>query len=116
MPLHLQILPPPVPNPKIRYRFENLWLCDAHCREVMIESWSKSHGYTLMDRVGRCGKAIWIRARISLRTFSDDWITSVDEWSQQKTDGTNMAYLYSMKHMRNTYGFYSNRVTTGANV
>nr|GMD52319.1 uncharacterized protein LOC109167502 [Ipomoea batatas]GME10522.1 uncharacterized protein LOC109167502 [Ipomoea batatas] len=47
MPLHLQILLPPAPNPKIRYRF-------------MIGSWSKSQGHMLMDRVGRCGKAIWI--------------------------------------------------------
>ncbi|XP_031116528.1 uncharacterized protein LOC116020187 [Ipomoea triloba] len=44
MSLHLQILPPPMPSPRIRHRFENLWLRDAHCWEIMIESWSKSHG------------------------------------------------------------------------
>ncbi|XP_031099776.1 uncharacterized protein LOC116003973 [Ipomoea triloba] len=43
MPLHLQILPPDTPNPKSGFRFENLWLREAHCREIMIESWSKTY-------------------------------------------------------------------------
>nr|GMD50614.1 uncharacterized protein LOC109173053 [Ipomoea batatas] len=32
MPLHLQILPPDIPNPRAGFRFENLWLREAHCR------------------------------------------------------------------------------------
>lgn len=60
MPLLLQILPPITPNPKAGFRFENLWLREAHYRDIMIESWSKTHGQSLMDRVGSCGKAIWI--------------------------------------------------------
>lgn len=35
----------------------------------MIESWSKSHGQNLIDRVGRCGKAIWIWGKEFTRNF-----------------------------------------------
>nr|GMC56053.1 uncharacterized protein LOC109167502 [Ipomoea batatas]GMD54443.1 uncharacterized protein LOC109167502 [Ipomoea batatas]GMD95045.1 uncharacterized protein LOC109167502 [Ipomoea batatas]GME06571.1 uncharacterized protein LOC109167502 [Ipomoea batatas]GME14246.1 uncharacterized protein LOC109167502 [Ipomoea batatas] len=66
---HLQILQPPVPNPKIRHRFENLWLREAHCREIMLDTWSKSQSQNLMDRVGRCGKAIWIWGKEFTRNF-----------------------------------------------
>lgn len=38
MPLYLQILPPTIPNPKSMFRFESLWLREAHCRDIMIQS------------------------------------------------------------------------------
>nr|GMD80243.1 uncharacterized protein LOC109167502 [Ipomoea batatas] len=57
--LHLQILPPPIPNPRSQFRFENLWLREYLCREVMLESWARTQGLPLMDRLGRCGKSIW---------------------------------------------------------
>nr|GMC95483.1 uncharacterized protein LOC109167502 [Ipomoea batatas] len=63
------ILPPTAPNPKDCFRFENLWLREAHCRDIMIASWSKTHGQCLMDRVGSCGKAIWIWGRHFGRNF-----------------------------------------------
>nr|GMD50581.1 Transposon TX1 uncharacterized [Ipomoea batatas] len=63
------ILPPTAPNPKACFRFENLWLREAHCRDIMIASWSKTHGQCLMDRVGSCGKAIWIWGRHFGRNF-----------------------------------------------
>nr|GMD98183.1 uncharacterized protein LOC109147766 [Ipomoea batatas] len=44
---------------KARFKFENLWLRDNTSREIMIESWSRSSGLHLMDRIGRCGKANW---------------------------------------------------------
>ncbi|XP_019172068.1 PREDICTED: uncharacterized protein LOC109167502 [Ipomoea nil] len=91
MPLHLQILPPPIHNPSIRYRFENLWLREAHCREVMIDSWSKSHGQDLMNRVGRCGKAIWIWGK----NFARDFQRRLDFWRRR---------MESTKHRRDQLG------------
>lgn len=79
MPLHLQILPPDTPNPKSGFRFENLWLREAHCREIMIESWSKTYGQTLMERVGSCGKAIWIWGK----HFSRNFQRRLDYWRRR---------------------------------
>nr|GLL35834.1 uncharacterized protein LOC109184133 isoform X2 [Ipomoea trifida] len=64
------ILPPDPPTFKGRFRFENLWLRDATCREIMIQSWSQTHGQHLMDRIGRCGKAIWSWGKNVARDFS----------------------------------------------
>nr|GMD75268.1 uncharacterized protein LOC109167502 [Ipomoea batatas] len=85
MPLHLQILPPPIPNPKPRFRFENLWLRDAHCRDVMIESWSKTHGQNLMERVGRCSKAIWLWGK----EFSRNFQKRLDFWRKRMVSTKN---------------------------
>nr|GMD33051.1 uncharacterized protein LOC109167502 [Ipomoea batatas] len=69
MPLHLQILPPNIPNPKASFRFESLWLREAHCRNIMVECWSRTSGQSLMDRVGSCSKAIWIWGKHFARNF-----------------------------------------------
>nr|GMD42143.1 uncharacterized protein LOC109167502 [Ipomoea batatas] len=66
-------------SPRIRHRFENLWLRDAHCRDIMIEAWSKSQGFNLMDRVGRCSKAIWIWGKEFARNFQN----RLDYWRRR---------------------------------
>ncbi|XP_031124299.1 uncharacterized protein LOC116026992 [Ipomoea triloba] len=58
LPLFLEVLPNNNHRQKARFKFENLWLRDNTSREIMIESWSRSSGLHLMDRIGRCGKAI----------------------------------------------------------
>lgn len=102
MPLHLQILPPDIPNPKSVFRFENLWLREAHCREIMIESWSKTYGQTLMERVGCCGKAIWIWGKHFARDFQrrlDYWRRRMEE-SKYRRDHTGISLF---KHAQAEY-------------
>nr|GMD41795.1 uncharacterized protein LOC109167502 [Ipomoea batatas] len=48
---------------------ENLWLKESLCREVMLENWSKSHGLCLIDRLDRCGRAIWQWGKSFTRDF-----------------------------------------------
>nr|GMD52504.1 uncharacterized protein LOC109151131 [Ipomoea batatas] len=52
---------------------------EAHCREIMIESWSKTYGQTLMERVGSCGKAIWIWGK----HFSRNFQRRLDYWRRR---------------------------------
>lgn len=59
LPIHLQIFSIDSRKYKTRFRFENLWLKESLCREVMIQSWTNTQGQHLLDRIGRCGKAIW---------------------------------------------------------
>ncbi|XP_031099832.1 uncharacterized protein LOC116004031 [Ipomoea triloba] len=59
LPLFLEIIPSTNPSHRNRFRFENLWLRDTTSREIMIESWARSRDSHLIDRVERCGKAIW---------------------------------------------------------
>nr|GME05932.1 uncharacterized protein LOC109184133 isoform X2 [Ipomoea batatas] len=59
LPLFLEIIPSTNPSHRNRFRFENLGLRVTTSREIMIESWARSRGSQLIDRVERCGKAIW---------------------------------------------------------
>lgn len=91
MPLHLQILPPNTPNPRASFRFESLWLRESHCQKIMVECWSRTHGQSLMDRVGACGKAIWIWGKHFARNFQ----RRLDYW-HKRMDAT--------KHRRDQFG------------
>lgn len=44
---------------KKRNHFENLWLKDNVCRDLVIQSWANSKGHNLITRVERCSKAVW---------------------------------------------------------
>nr|GLL33564.1 uncharacterized protein LOC109167502 [Ipomoea trifida] len=70
LPIHLQILPSNTFRPKSRFRFENLWLRESICRDIMIESWVNHRGQSLIDRIGTCGKAIWNWGRAFATNFS----------------------------------------------
>lgn len=52
-----------------RAKFENLWLRESLCREVVIQSWNNSKGLDLLTRVERCGKAMWNWGKRFTRDF-----------------------------------------------
>nr|GMD52275.1 pectin acetylesterase 8-like [Ipomoea batatas] len=79
MPLHLQLLPQLIPNSRANFRFESLWLRESHCRDIMLECWSRTQGQSLMDRVGSCGKAIWIWGKHFARNFN----RRIDFWRRR---------------------------------
>nr|GMD02284.1 uncharacterized protein LOC109184133 isoform X2 [Ipomoea batatas] len=70
MPLYLELQPHSFVRHKGRFRFENMWLRDSMCREIMIESWSRTTGQHLLDRVERGGKAIWNWGKSFAKDFS----------------------------------------------
>ncbi|XP_019189723.1 PREDICTED: uncharacterized protein LOC109184133 isoform X1 [Ipomoea nil] len=106
-PLHLQLLTPDIPTPKGRFRFENMWLRDSICREIMIQSWARSRGYHLLDRIGTCGKVIWNWRK----NFAKDFNGRISFWKcrmeitkhQRDAEGISMfreaqhQYLYSLR-------------------
>ncbi|XP_031099593.1 uncharacterized protein LOC116003792 isoform X2 [Ipomoea triloba] len=65
----MEIIPSTNPSHRSRFRFENLWLRDTTSREIMIQSWVRSRGYHLIDRVERCGKALWRWGKSFARDF-----------------------------------------------
>ncbi|XP_019184222.1 PREDICTED: uncharacterized protein LOC109179108 [Ipomoea nil] len=52
-----------------RFKFENLWLKEASCREVVIASWNSSNGLELVDRIGWCTAAIWSWGKVFTKNF-----------------------------------------------
>lgn len=42
-----------------RFKFENLWINDRRCREIVVNCWGNTQGYSLINRLGSCRKAIW---------------------------------------------------------
>lgn len=44
---------------KRKFKFENAWLKENQCREIVIQSWASTYGHHLLERVERCGKAMW---------------------------------------------------------
>nr|GME06049.1 uncharacterized protein LOC109151131 [Ipomoea batatas] len=94
MPLHLQLLPQLLPNSRANFRFESLWLRESHCRNIMLECWSRTQGQSLMDRVGSCGKAIWIWGKHFARNFQ----RRIDYWRRR---------MEATKHRRDHNGILS---------
>ena len=54
------------PNPKVyvyrysRFRFENLWLREARCVEVICSSWVSSIEYFIQRKIKDCGSALLV--------------------------------------------------------
>lgn len=42
-----------------KFKFENYWLKEAHCREIVHQSWSYTEGLNLCSRFELCSHAIW---------------------------------------------------------
>lgn len=40
-------------------KFENFWLKEKHCREIVFRSWEQSSGLSLINWLVRCSKEIW---------------------------------------------------------
>lgn len=54
------------PNPKLhayrnsRFRFENLWLREARCGDVIRSSWASSTDLSIQQKIKDCGKALLV--------------------------------------------------------
>ncbi|XP_031096927.1 uncharacterized protein LOC116001178 [Ipomoea triloba] len=70
---HLPIFMKPIPTSRHRrrakFRFENLWIKEANCRMLVVESWSASRGASLISRLDSCSKALWDWGRKLTRDF-----------------------------------------------
>nr|GMC95774.1 uncharacterized protein LOC109173053 [Ipomoea batatas] len=78
---HIQLLPDKFPIRRVGFRFENLWLREAHSRDIMLKCWSTFHGQNLIEKIGRCSKAIWIWGKYFARNFQrrlDYWRRRMD--------------------------------------
>ena len=60
MPLYINLLGLEVPSRRKLFRFEEMWLSDEHCGEVVKASWSSyHHGFSdndILKRVDKCGR------------------------------------------------------------
>lgn len=60
---HLPIVLWPYPSIRFkgrrRFEFENSWIKEGECRDIVNRSWNLSRGFNLASRVDLCGKAIW---------------------------------------------------------
>lgn len=54
---------------KKSFKFENLWLQEDRCREIVVKSWENSHGLDIMDRIAQCGGVGEIYQRISRKEY-----------------------------------------------
>nr|GMC54177.1 uncharacterized protein LOC109151131 [Ipomoea batatas] len=102
MPLLLQLLPQSTPIPSANFRFESLWLREAHCRNIMVECWSRTMGQSLMDRVGSCSKAIWIWGKHYARNFQK----RLDYWRRRMEATKHRHDYYGVKLFRDAQAEY----------
>ncbi|XP_019158162.1 PREDICTED: uncharacterized protein LOC109154879 [Ipomoea nil] len=57
----LLLTPVRVPNGVRRrhFCFDNLWLREDRCREIIDNSWGRTMGLDVLDRIAICGQDIW---------------------------------------------------------
>nr|GLL31560.1 uncharacterized protein LOC109184133 isoform X2 [Ipomoea trifida] len=106
LPLFLEIILSTNPSHRNRFRFENLWLRDTTSREIMNESWARSRGSHLIDRVERQdpqgitsfreAQAQYLRA---LHHQNDYWRQREKQFWLREGD-TNSAYFHSSVRRR----------------
>ncbi|XP_019161165.1 PREDICTED: uncharacterized protein LOC109157780 [Ipomoea nil] len=60
-----RILPSPASRTRKRrcFKFENYWLKEARCREIVHQSWSNSQGLQISSRFEICSYEIWKRGK-----------------------------------------------------
>ncbi|XP_019196369.1 PREDICTED: uncharacterized protein LOC109190356 [Ipomoea nil] len=59
MPLFIQTESQVFSQCRRRFKFENLWLKEGQCRDVVIQSWNSTRGLKLLERFEICGKSVW---------------------------------------------------------
>lgn len=52
-----------------KFRFENNWLRESDCIEIVMDSWVSSVGMPLQNKIDSCGSAFFVGAAISHGTF-----------------------------------------------
>lgn len=52
-----------------RFRFENLWVGEQGCREVVGRAWARSMGWEMQDRIAFCGEEVWRWGKDFTRNF-----------------------------------------------
>lgn len=113
LPIHMQMLPNFFPKSKSRFRFENLWLRESICRDIMVERWGNTQGMSLFDRIGTCSKAIWNWGRKFATDFERQILFGRNKWNERSTDVILTAYPYLKKRNTNILVFFTTRMTTG---
>ena len=45
---------------KRRFRFENAWLKESECREIVVGNWERSVSGHIQDKIQLCSGDLWI--------------------------------------------------------
>lgn len=80
---HLPLVLHPSDSPPVRYyksfKFENYWLSEKNCREVVTKSWENSHGLNIISRLTFCSSEIWRWGKNLSKKFQHN----LDHYKQQ---------------------------------
>lgn len=68
------------------FRFENAWLMDVKCDDIVISAWQNSRHYDMMERINQCGKELqgWGGAYAQNFRKKKDWCRSRLEWLKNR--------------------------------
>ncbi|XP_019160723.1 PREDICTED: uncharacterized protein LOC109157277 [Ipomoea nil] len=70
---HLPILITPLVVNRVRRRrrfcFDNMWLREESCKEIVQQSWERTNGFDLLERIRVCSRDIWDWGRNYNRDF-----------------------------------------------
>lgn len=69
LPIFLEVIKVQQHNFSRRFKFENLWLQEARCREIVISSWSATTGLDLPHRITHCTGAVWNWGKCFTKNF-----------------------------------------------
>nr|GMC66645.1 uncharacterized protein LOC109158536 [Ipomoea batatas] len=65
-----------------RFCFDNMWLREDRCREIVMQSWDRMRGLDIITRVECCGKDIWRWGR----NYNKDYQRKIDA-CKRRLDG-----------------------------
>nr|GME08040.1 uncharacterized protein LOC109174453 [Ipomoea batatas] len=66
-------------TPRKRFCFDNMWLREDKCREIVTQSWDRTRGLELIRRIECCGDDIWRWGR----TYNKEFQRNIDNCKRQ---------------------------------
>nr|GMC47178.1 uncharacterized protein LOC109147742 [Ipomoea batatas] len=74
-----------------RFCFDNMWLREERCREIVTQSWEHSRGLDIFARVDCCGRDLWKWGR----SYNKDYLRKIEDCKRR---------MYSLRARRDDEG------------
>nr|GMC55445.1 uncharacterized protein LOC109149908 [Ipomoea batatas] len=105
LPLQLFPLKQSVVAQRRKFKFENIWLKDTDCSDIVHNSWRYSTGRTISERIDLCARAVWSWGRKKSTNFNHkiELCKRRMEFLRGRTDQEVQHGAYPKQHQQN-YG------------
>lgn len=99
LPLALWPIPSDTKKGRRNFKFENVWLREKHCREILQNTWAQTRGFSLQYRLDICSHELWEWGKNRIKNFQPHIIFCKKQLeSLRDNDDARSSSIYNMIH------------------